>query len=378
MTDIHSLQQMVNLTAVALGVDDVQLVILGAPGLDLGTGRKITSSTEWVHRLGYLNCKEPEAGLEDGEVEGWVGSIAVAPLTAPSGEAGCLLAGHEKPDSFGDTTLEVLSRVVGLAETHLDRSVEQIRMDRLGEVLASNQDELREAKDRLLVSNEELEQFAYIAAHELVAPLRAVSLYAEVLEPLVTAEEIDHDQLHRCVRAIQTGVADMDQQVKQLLELSNVQGDLSEISSIDLTTIVDHALVTLAVPLDEAGAIVEVERLPVVRGRSVPLQSVFANLVSNALRYRHPGRSLRIRISAEQRQDQAIVHIADNGVGVNPEDRDRIFQMFERGSTATAGSGIGLALSRRIVEAVGGHLALASSSDQGAEFTISLRLANVL
>lgn len=374
MADLNSLQQMVNLTAVALGVDDVQLVVLGSPSLDLLAGRKVTASADWAHRLGYQNCQG--ADLPVGSTQDWVGSIAVVPLTGPSGEGGFIIAGHETPDRFDDTTLEVLSRVVALAESHLDRSAEQIRMDRLGEVLVSNQNELQVARDRLTVSNEELEQFAYIAAHELVAPLRAVSLYAEVLEPLVTADEIDHDQVHRCIQAIQTGVADMDQQVKQLLQLSNVQGDLSEISSIDLITVVDHALGTLAVPLDEAGAIVEIEDLPTIRGRLVPLQSVFANLVSNALRYRHPARSLKIHISAEETQDKAIVRVADNGVGVDPKDRERIFQMFERGSTATAGSGIGLALSRRIVEAVGGNLSLDSSSDQGTEFTVSLRLAN--
>jgi len=364
------LQQMVNLTAAALGVADVQLVVLDMPGIDLRSGRSITTSSTWARRLGYENS-DPDAG----DIADWVRSFAVAPLTGPSGEAGYIVAGGETADRFDETTLEVLSRVVVLAETHLDRSAEQIRMDRLGEVLRANEQQLRKAQTRLEMSNEELEQFAYIAAHELVAPLRAVSLYAEVLEPLVTAETIDADQVHRCVQAIRTGVADMDQQVKQLLQLSHVQGDLSEISALNLVDVVDGALSTLAVPLDDAGAVVEVGALPRVRGRSVPLQSVFANLFSNAVRYRHPSRPLKIEVSAEEQEGQAIVHVTDNGVGVDPQAREKIFQMFERGSTATAGSGIGLALSRRIVEAVGGDLSLSSSSPEGAEFTIALRLA---
>ncbi len=369
---------MVRLTAAALGVPDVQLVVLGTAAIDFCSGRCVTTSPSWAVRSGYGNCN-PLAPEPDGwdDVEPWVRSVGVVPLTGASGEEGYLIAADGNPDRFDDTTIEVLSRIVSLAEVHFDRTAEQVRMDRLGEVLRNNQDQLRQAQDRLLISNEELEQFAYIAAHELVAPLRAVSLYAEVLEPLVTADDIDHEQVGRCVAAIRTGVADMDQQVKQLLQLSNVQGDLSQITSLRLTDVIDQALSTLAVPLDEAGAKVNVGELPLVRGRSVPLQSVFANLFSNALRYRHPGRPLTIDVTAEERDGQALIAVADNGVGVDPESHDRIFQMFERGSTATAGSGIGLALSRRIVEAVGGNISLRSSSDDGATFQVALRLGAI-
>lgn len=367
---------MVTLTAVALGVPDVQLSVRGAAAIDLCSDRPVSTSDHWSMRSGYGNCDATQATGDDlwSDVDEWVRSIAVVPLTGSSGEEGFLLAGSEEPDRFDDTTLEVLNRIVALAEVHLDRTAEKVRMDRLGDVLRSNQQELRQAKDRLSVSNEELEQFAYIAAHELVAPLRAVALYAEVLEPLVTANEIDHDQVSRVIESIQTGVADMDQQVNQLLQLSNVQGDLSQISSLPLGDVVDKALSTLAVPIDEAGAVVEVNELPVVRARSVPLQSVFANLFSNALRYRHPARALKIEVTARESDGNAIVAVADNGVGIDPESHDRIFQMFERGSTETAGSGIGLALSRRIVEAVGGNISLRSSSGDGAVFEVSLPL----
>ncbi len=376
MTSADPLRQMVTLTAAALGVPDVQLTVRGVAAIDLCSDRMVTTSQHWAMRSGYGNCDSTPEASDDAwtDVEEWVRSVAVVPLTGSSGEEGFLVAGSEKLDRFDDTTLEVLNRVAALAEVHLDRTAEQVRMDRLGEVLRSNQEELREAKDRLSISNEELEQFAYIAAHELVAPLRAVALYAEVLEPLVTADEVDHGQVSRVIESIQTGVADMDQQVKQLLQLSNVQGDLSEVSSLPLGDVVDKALSTLAVPLDEAGAVVEVRELPMVRARSVPLQSVFANLFSNALRYRHPARALRIEVSAQERHGNAIVSIADNGVGIDPESHDRIFQMFERGSTETAGSGIGLALSRRIVEAVGGNISLQSSSSDGAVFQVSLPL----
>lgn len=373
MTNADPLRQMVRLTAAALGVPDVQLVVLGDAHVDLRSGRCISTSGSWAMRSGYGDC-EPGADGPWDDVEEWVRSIAVVPLTGASGEEGFLTAGSENADAFADTTIEVLARIGALVEVHLDRTAEQVRMDRLGEVLRNNQQQLRQAQDRLLVSNEELEQFAYIAAHELVAPLRAVSLYAEVLEPLVTAETIDHDQISRCVAAIRTGVADMDQQVKQLLQLSNVQGDLSQITSLRLSKVVGKAVETLAAPLDEAGAVVDVGDLPVVRGRSVPLQSVFANLFSNALRYRHPARSLEIRVSSSENDGQAIIAVADNGVGIDPEARDRIFQLFERGSTATAGSGIGLALSRRIVEAIGGSISLQSSSDEGAVFEVCLPL----
>ncbi len=369
MGDLDPLEQMVNLSAAAVGVDDVQLVVLGEPGLELRSGRSITSSTQWAHRSGYQNR---DADFDD-SVAPWVHSLAVVPITGPAGEAGFVIVGSEEVGKFDSATVEVLTRMVKLVESHLDRSAEQVRLDRLSEVLRTNQEELRSARDRLLVSNEELEQFAYIAAHELVAPLRAVSLYAEVLEPLVLADEIDHAQVTKCVEAIQVGVADMDQQVKQLLELSNIHGELSQIAPLDLTDVVDRARMTMSESFEAAGADIEVGELPKVMGRPVPLQSVFANLFSNALRYRHPARSLMVKVWAEQRADRAVVVVSDNGVGVDPKTKDRIFQMFERGSTETAGSGIGLALSRRIVEAVGGELSLSRSGESGAEFRISLQ-----
>lgn len=371
MSDTDPLQQMVNLTAAALGVPDVQLVVLAEPGLLLRSDRMVSGSPDWADRLGF-QVVDPDMG---DLVEPWVRSIAVTPLTGPSGEPGFIIVGGQTADAFDQTTLDVLTRVVALAETHLDRSAERVRLDRLGEVLRSNQEQLQRAKNRLLDSNEELEQFAYIAAHELVAPLRAVSLYSEVLEPLVLAEEIDHAQVTRCVEAIRTGVANMDQQVKQLLELSNLQGQMSQMTSLDLTNVVDLAVHTLAEPLEEAGAVVEFGELPKVIGREVPLQSVFANLFSNALRYSHPSRSLKIRISSRIDAGRAQILVADNGAGVDPTLHDRIFQLFERGSTSTAGSGIGLALSRRIVEAVGGEIALTESSAEGTTFMVSLRLA---
>lgn len=369
VAEADPLQQILELAAMALGTADVQMSVVGEPLVATVTARPVSSSTNWIDQRGFANVD-----AQTNDVNAWVRSIAVSPLTGPSGESGFLIAGADELDRFDESSLVVIDHVIELIEGQLDRSAEQIRMDRLGEVLRSNQEQLRQAKDRLSLSNEELEQFAYIAAHELVAPLRAVALWAEVLEPLVMNEEIDFSQIARCIDSIRNGVAGMDQQVRQLLELSNVQGQVSHLSPLSLADVVDKALFTMSVPLEEAGAVVEVGTLPDVLGREVPLQSVFANLVSNSLRYRHPTRELRISITSKQTNGLANVHVVDNGTGVDSDARDRIFQMFERGATEVPGTGIGLALSRRIVEAIGGEIALSRTDEHGSEFIVSLQL----
>ena len=132
------------------------------------------------------------------------------------------------------------------------------------------------------------------------------------------------------------------------------------------------ALDTLSEPLDEANAIVMVDDLPTVQGREAPLQSVFANLIKNAVNYRHPDRRLELKISSTSSEGSCRITLADNGVGVQAGDRSRVFQLFERASTESPGTGIGLALSRRIVEAYGGEIGIEEGSPVGSVLWMEL------
>lgn len=164
----------------------------------------------------------------------------------------------------------------------------------------------------------------------------------------------------------------MSTQVQSLLELSSVNATATTLEPVELSEAVGNALDTLAPQLEEANANITVEALPIVLGQLVPLQGVFANLVSNSLRYSHADRQLEIEVSASATTTHTRVTVRDNGVGVTEADADRIFGLFERASTTTDGTGIGLALSRRIVESFGGRIGVTSGIEEGSEFWVEL------
>lgn len=363
------LRHLVELARTATDADAAEMVILGEPEFRLLAGeRSIGGDESWTVQAQLAGTGEDARGIADGYT-----SLLSIPITGPSAESGWIAVAHSDAEVLSDSALESLSRVASLIEERLDRTVERIRLDQLGAVLRANQDELKVARDQLAATNTDLEQFAYIAAHELVSPLRSVALYAEVLQRLVPddADETS-EQARQCADAIRAGVTDMSQQVSYLLDFSRAQTSATAIEAVDLTNVVNSALDTLAEPLDEAGAIVTVGDLPVVSGREVPLQSVFANLIKNAVNYRHPDRRLELEIASTQTEDGMRVTLTDNGVGIDADDHARVFQLFERASTETSGTGIGLALSRRIVEAYGGEIGVEVGSPVGTVFWLEL------
>ena len=298
-----------------------------------------------------------------------VGSVAVYPITGPSAEQGTILAFSHTPQRFNERTLEELQIAVVLVERHLDQVVERIRLDQISDVLRQNQNDLHATQAKLELSNNELEQFAYIAAHELVAPLRSVAVYAEVLD--MNSGDLDEAQLQSCAREIRDGVALMDRQVRNLLELSSTQQQASDPVPVDLSHVAEAAVESLREDIEQTNATINLAPLPTVRGRRVLLQSVFVNLISNALKYRNPSESLSITIDYSTTQDTHRVRVVDNGPGIDPEDRERIFRLFERASTTAAGSGIGLGLSRRVIEAFGGTLSYEAPETNGSCFVMT-------
>ena len=363
------LRHLVDLACSSTGAESAELVILGDPEFRLLAGdREIGGHQSWTEKF-HLNGDVTNV---EGVAEGFA-SLLTIPVTGPSAESGWIAVAHRDPGVMTSSSLDSLSLVATLVEERLDRTVERIRLDQLGSVLRANQQDLKVARDKLAATNTELEQFAYIAAHELVSPLRSVAIYAEVLEGLVPDDESDSAaRARQCAEAIRSGVTAMNQQVQYLLEFSRAEGTAASVEAVDLTHVVSSALDTLSEPLDEANAIVMVDDLPTVQGREAPLQSVFANLIKNAVNYRHPDRRLELKISSTSSEGNCRITLADNGVGVEAGDRSRVFQLFERASTESPGTGIGLALSRRIVEAHGGEIGIEEGSPVGSVLWMEL------
>jgi PAS domain S-box-containing protein len=216
-------------------------------------------------------------------------------------------------------------------------------------------------------SNRELEQFAYVASHDLQEPLRMVTSYLELVreryEPVLDAKG------RSWIGYAVDGAARMKELIEALLRYSRAGRRTRPFEPTDLAQVVADALLNLQAAVREAGAAVRVGPLPVVRGDRVQLTQLVQNLVGNALKFRGP-RPAEVDIEAERAGAGWRIAVRDNGIGIDPKFRDRLFVLFQRlhPRTRYPGTGIGLAMCKRIVEGHGGRIWTESRPDEGAAF----------
>jgi len=222
-------------------------------------------------------------------------------------------------------------------------------------------------------SNAELEQFAYVAAHDLRAPLRHVTSYVSLLEracgEALSSEAKDYIAFAR------DGARRMDGMIVALLDYSRI-GRNQVTQSVSLVEAAQEALLNLHAAIQESGGQITLpEILPQVRGVRAELVRLFQNLLSNGLKYREPGRAPEIAVTCQEAGKQWRIEVRDNGIGIAPEDRDRAFALFQRLVTRERyeGTGIGLAACKKIVANHGGQIWIeANPARQGSCFVFSL------
>lgn len=247
------------------------------------------------------------------------------------------------------------------------------RLGRAVSDLSLSNQTLAERTRALATSNEDLEAFAHLASHDLQAPLRTVSGFAQLLERRL-GNDIDETSREYLAQIV-GGTRRMAGLVRALLAFSQVENGGQDPEPVHVGQVVEGALGDLEAEIVAAGAVVQVSpSMPVVMGVSGQLSHVFLNLLSNALKYRHPERPSVIRIDASRSQDGWELVVRDNGIGVPIERQEEIFAPFRRLETAVPveGAGIGLALVRRIVERHNGRVWLESSPGKGAAVHIFL------
>ncbi len=219
-------------------------------------------------------------------------------------------------------------------------------------------------------SNEELENFAYAASHDLREPLRMVRSFTRLLAERYEGR-LDADA-DRFIGFAVDGATRMESLIKALLEYSRVDGRPT-LSDTPLDGVVEQAITNLASGIAEAGAIVTKDPMPSVTGDPEQLLRVFQNLISNAIKFR-ADRTPRVHVSAREDGDRVVISVRDDGIGISPEYFDRIFVVFKRlhGPAEYPGTGMGLAICRKIVERHGGDIWVESSPGEGATFYFSL------
>jgi PAS domain S-box-containing protein len=263
-------------------------------------------------------------------------------------------------------------RVVGVSSTARDIT-EKVKVQE--QMLADLQREVMErknAEESYARSNADLEQFAYVASHDLSEPLRAISgpisLVARRYEGKLDPES---DQF---IAFAVDGCQRMQAIIEGLLAYSRVGRLEAPFAPVDCNLLLATVLGWLAPVIDAAGGEVTVGDLPLVLGEGTQLSQVFLNLISNAVKFVAPGVSPRVDVRAERAGRAWRFSVTDNGIGIVPEHRDRVFGMFKRlhGREDYAGTGIGLALVKKIVERHGGTIGVDAGPDGGSRFWFTI------
>ncbi|QFU83032.1 PAS domain S-box protein [Natronorubrum aibiense] len=233
----------------------------------------------------------------------------------------------------------------------------------------------KEYRRRLEESNERLEQFAYAASHDLQEPLRMVSSYLQLIEGRY-GDELDADGQEFLEFAVD-GAERMRDMIDGLLEFSRIETQGEPFAPVELDDVLADVRRDLGVQIDEHDAKITAESLPRVEGDGNQLRQVFQNLLSNAIEYAGDSPP-RIDVSTHRASTEWVISVSDNGIGIEPEDTDRIFEIFQRLHAVDegTGSGIGLALCERIVERHGGEIWVDSEPGDGSTFSFTLPTVN--
>ena len=265
-------------------------------------------------------------------------------------------------------------------------AIEAANID-LASTIAERTSELEEA-------NQELQRYAYIVSHDLRSPLVNIMGFTTELETLrdeifpdpearnrPEGEDAPHDQAelkrnyNEAIGFIKASINKMDGLIHAILKLSREGQRQFHPEPVDLHDLMTTIASTVAHQIDEAGAQVEIEPLPVLVSDRVALEQVFSNLIDNAVKYLNPSRPGRIEVKGRRVMNHFVIEVADNGRGIPEKDHRRIFDLFRRsGAQDRPGEGIGLAHVRTLVRRLGGRISVKSEAGEGSVFSVTLPL----
>lgn len=313
-----------------------------------------------------------------------------------------ILADYNLPQWTGIETLEVLRREgldiplilvsgalgdVTAVECIKQGATDYVLKDSLTRLAVSVRRALREKRQReqrqraeedlarkveeLALSNRDLEQFAYVASHDLQEPLRMVAAYTQLLAERYRGK-LDGDADKYIGYAVE-GALRMQTLIVDLLAFSRIGRNGNGCQHSDCNSVIQEALLNLKVSIEESGAVVTYDHLPLVAAGRTQLLQLFQNLIGNSVKFRSKEAPV-IRVSAEQQGAQWLFAVADNGIGIAPEHKDAVFVIFQRlhAREEYPGNGVGLAICKKIVEHHGGRIWIESEPGHGCTFYFTL------
>jgi PAS domain S-box-containing protein len=301
-------------------------------------------------------CMRGVPVLEDGTIREWVGTCV--DITARK------QAERFLKQSRDDLEQQVKERTRELTQTNAALQTEVAERVQAEHTLSQFAETLKR-------SNQELEQFAYVASHDLQEPLRAVANYTQLLARKYNGH-LD-EKADKYIGYIVDGATRMQQLINDLLTYSRVGRQTLNLQPIDFNVLVQRALDDLRMAIADCNAVVTTDSLPTVVGDTAQLTQLLQNLIGNAIKYRDQ-EAPRIHISSRQADDEWIFSVKDNGIGIDPQYAERIFVIFQRLHTRRdySGTGIGLAICKKIVELHQGRIWVESQLGQGSVFYFTI------
>lgn len=282
-------------------------------------------------------------------------SIALIPITIAGDIIGLLQLNDHRPYMFRNGIIKFYENVVESIGIALYR--------------INIEEKIIQAKNKVEKTNGELEEFAYKASHDLREPLRTITSYVEMLQDSMNCST---DQQKYYFNKILDATSLLDQFIDDLLSYARI-GSLTKIEDVDLAEICDMVVKNHDSLLKEKNGSVIYLNLPIIKNTKVLMLQLFQNLISNSLKYSDDGRKAVVQISAEDEHDFWHIKIEDNGIGISEKDYGMIFQMFKRITpNRYKGTGMGLAICKKIVESFGGKIWFTSELGKGTTFHLTL------
>ena len=264
---------------------------------------------------------------------------------------------------------QILDQEITFATREKEQQIEALtQANQLQGMLLQKQEEVKRANEQLTQANEELKQFAYVASHDLKEPLRMIGSYTQIINRKFASEIDENTQTY--FHYVTDGVERMDNLLDGLLKYATVGRGAQELKVVDLNDTILICQANLRLLIGETKTKLDVDELPSILGIGSLLSQLFQNLISNAIKFRNKDTIPEITIRSEETENEYVISIKDNGIGIKEEYKERIFVIFQRlhARTDYEGTGIGLAICHKIMQRMGGKIWVESEYGKGSTF----------